>query len=163
MKLERNKNPDGRGKYAILKLSSIDAIHRMVEEHAAAQAKVSHLVTPDTARMVERNEAILAAVRTLEEAGLLVSGGPRADQFFVIRYQDMFAATALRAYGEAVCEHAESLRSQARTVILSDRDRAGADRLCELAASLEEYALDMFEEVAKAAMLDSEGKSKTPD
>lgn len=62
MKLDRNVNPDGKGKYALINL------------------------------------------RTNQ-----VQWGGDGDQFFVIKYKDLFASVALKAYGEAVINYANSL------------------------------------------------------
>lgn len=71
MKLDRNINADGMGKYALLKL-----------------------------RNLRRGDpAVDAALRTLDEAGILDWGNTVDSEFFVIRLKDVNAANALFAYG----------------------------------------------------------------
>jgi len=74
MKLDRSINPDGRGKYAILKL-------RRQEKP----------FTP------ECQEAAI----TLRDAGLLEFGNTDDPGFFVIKLKDKYAAVALAAYAMA--------------------------------------------------------------
>lgn len=82
MKLDRNINTDGRGKYALLKL-------RRQETPISSEA--------------------MTAATTLKEAGLLQFGneGP-GEQFFVMKYKDRFTAPALRAYAAAVMQYAQN-------------------------------------------------------
>lgn len=75
MKLDRNSNPDGRGKYALIKLRDTDAPLEMVKR----------AVTPDRL------------------APLPVDLGDTPEtEFFVIRLKDKYAAPALHAYADAV-------------------------------------------------------------
>lgn len=74
MKLDRNVNPDGRGKYALLKLRR--------------QAKPFTVELQDCAAK-------------LRDAGLLDFGDTAEDEFFVIRLKDKYAAAALDAYATA--------------------------------------------------------------
>lgn len=70
MKLDRNINADGLGKYALLKL-----------------------------RNLRRGDpAVDAALRTLDEAGVLDWGNTVDSEFFVIRLKDKYAAAALHTY-----------------------------------------------------------------
>lgn len=82
MKLDRNTNTDGRGKYALLKL-------RRQEKPISSEA--------------------VTAATILKDAGLLHFGneGP-GEQFFVMKYKDRFTAPALRAYAAAVMQHAQN-------------------------------------------------------
>ena len=70
MKLDRNLNPDGRGKYALLKLRNLR----------------------------DGDTAVDAALRTLDEAGILDWGNTRESEFFVIRLKDQYADDALFRY-----------------------------------------------------------------
>ena len=80
MKLDRNTNLDGRGKYALLKL-------RRQEEPISPEA--------------------IEAANLLKEQGLLQFGNEAPDQqFFVIKYKDKFAIPALTAYAAAVTKEA---------------------------------------------------------
>ena len=70
MKLDRNINADGLGKYALLKL-----------------------------RNLRRGDpAVDAALRTLDEAGILDWGNTVDSEFFVIRLKDKYADDALFRY-----------------------------------------------------------------
>lgn len=74
MKLDRNINPDGRGKYALLKLRR--------------QEKPFPPACQD-------------AANTLKDFGLLDFGDTPETDFFVIRLKDKYAAPALAAYAYA--------------------------------------------------------------
>lgn len=77
MKLDRNINPDGRGKYALIKLRLSTINRHLVDAAKAAEHDV--LVEPDA-----------------------IDFGNTADSdFFVIRIKDKYAAAALDAYAVA--------------------------------------------------------------
>lgn len=83
MKLDRNENADGSGKYALLKL-------RRLEEYR--EQKPFGGLVPE----------IASAIAVLEREGLLDSGTVGTDrEFFVIRLRDKYAAVALGAYASA--------------------------------------------------------------
>lgn len=85
MKLDRNINGNGRGKYALLKL-------RMLDDYTE-QSAFGQLAKP-----------IADAIKTLEEAGILDWGVPETEaEFFVVRLRDRYAHTALFNYAQ----HAE--------------------------------------------------------
>ena len=74
MKLDRNVNKDGRGKYALVRL-----------------------------RNIEKGSEAYGLLNRLEQLGHLdwgVVGQP--DEFFVIKLRDKYAGAALRAYADAV-------------------------------------------------------------
>jgi hypothetical protein len=75
MKLDRNANPDGRGKYALVKLRQLT--------HAPKEAR--------------------QAVDMLHGLGLIHYGDEaEGEQFFVMKYKDKFTGPALSAYASAV-------------------------------------------------------------
>lgn len=74
MKLDRNLNPDGRGKYALLKLRCQD---KPIPQDCDYAAELLH------------------------SNGLLDYGDTPDSEFFVIRLKDKFAGMALTAYGIA--------------------------------------------------------------
>lgn len=74
MKLDRNINPDGKGKYALLK-----------------QRELSH----------SQSVHVSDAVDMLSECGIIDYGGTPETDFFVIRLKDKYAAPALEAYANA--------------------------------------------------------------
>lgn len=79
MKLDRNINPDGRGKYALVKVRSIR----------------------------DGDTAVDAALRILDDAGILDWGTTPETEFFVIRLKDEYAPNALFAYGIAATVHGD--------------------------------------------------------
>jgi hypothetical protein len=83
MKLDRNINSNGRGKYALLKLRKLDDYN--------AQETFGVVAKP-----------IADALKTLEDAGILDWGiaGTEAE-FMVIRLKDKYARPALTAYAQA--------------------------------------------------------------
>lgn len=84
MKLDRNINADGRGKYALLKLRNLDAV-----------------TAPGGSRFSQREE-IESAINLLENIGVLDWGNTVDSEFFVIRLKDRHASAALANYGASV-------------------------------------------------------------
>lgn len=80
MKLDRNSNVRGRGKYAILKLRKVDEV---------------------TARFNELGKSVLDAMRLLEREGILDWGDTPGTEFFLIRLKDKYAASGLYGYANA--------------------------------------------------------------
>lgn len=80
MRLDRNVNPDGRGKYALIKL-------RMLSDFADP-ADPFQKIAPN----------ISDALNTLVAAGLIDFGDRPDNEFFVIRLKDKYAKPALEAY-----------------------------------------------------------------
>lgn len=79
MKLDRNINANGMGKYALLKLRALETFR-------------------DQGAFGEVDPAIANAIHTLEEAGILDWGDKPETEFFVIRLKDHYANHALTAY-----------------------------------------------------------------
>ena len=79
MKLDRNINPDGRGKYALVKLRT-------------------KIPDPEDAQQVQR------AVNIMMKNNVLDLGNTPDTEFFVIRLKDKYAAPALHAYARAAQE-----------------------------------------------------------
>lgn len=82
MKLDRNTNPDGRGKYALVLLRKVDQLDRHPELQAGIQAELQ------------------AAIDLLASMGLVDYGSTPDTDFFVIRLKDKYAAAALKAYSD---------------------------------------------------------------
>lgn len=80
MKLDRNINGDGRGKYGLI-------LQRRRTEIAQQHAGLGSL-----------SEAVEAAIRVLEIAGVVDWGNTVDSEFFVIRLKDLGARAALNAY-----------------------------------------------------------------
>ena len=80
MKMDRNINPNGRGKYALLLLRKL----------ALCEGGTTF------------NNAIEQAVQTLDEAGLIDWGIVGTDrEFFLMRLKDKYAEDGLLAYAKA--------------------------------------------------------------
>jgi len=85
MKLDRDLNSDGLGKYALLNLRKLNA--------AAGSPGKNPRWTPEVAQ----------ALKTLEEAGALEWGRTgEEDEFFLIKLKDRYARHALEQYAAAV-------------------------------------------------------------
>lgn len=89
MKLDRNINANGCGKYALIKLRSLTELRRVNRRRDA--------------RLLE----IEAAIKTLERAGILDYGitGTEAE-FFVMRLRDKYSGDGLKGYADAVAKDA---------------------------------------------------------
>lgn len=81
MKLDRNTNPDGRGKYALIQLRDLHEL--------------------EYANIELQKETEKRPVSIPSTAIHIGNEGP-GEQFFVIKYKDQFAAPALHAYAQAV-------------------------------------------------------------
>lgn len=81
MKLDRNINSDGRGKYAILQLRKL-ALYESQETFGQTEVQ--------------------KAIELLDKAGLIDWGITGTDrEFFLIRLKDKYAQAALMAYADA--------------------------------------------------------------
>lgn len=79
MKLDRNNNPGGKGKYALIKLRNY----------------------PASIRAIERGRVDMA-LAILQDVGMLDYGIPGTEsEFMVIRLKDKYAQDALREYAVA--------------------------------------------------------------
>lgn len=84
MKLDRNENQDGTGKYAMINLRRLD----QVAGHPSTFQRWS--------------PAVQDAIKALQQTGAIelgLAGAP--DEFFVIKLKDKNAQAALQAYAEA--------------------------------------------------------------
>lgn len=81
MKLDRNINRNGVGKYALILLRNTATVSEQESGH------------------------VEAAINTLNHAGCLDYGEARDNEFFVIRLKDQNAEAALRAYAKAAETH----------------------------------------------------------
>lgn len=77
MKMDRNENPDGCGKYAVINLRKFKAMSEDSDE---------------------RRE-VRIALEALQQAGVLEWGRVgEPDEFFLVKLKDLFAPGALRGY-----------------------------------------------------------------
>ncbi len=88
MKLDRNKNTDGRGKYALIQMRELSFAKSAQIYNNAGDPKEDITIPAN-------------AIRSGAESP--------GDQFFVLKYKDKFAADALFAYANSVLSHARSL------------------------------------------------------
>lgn len=91
MKMDRNINPNRRGKYALLKLRRLSEIEAWDGGEGEALDR----------------QAALDAIALLERAGILDWGLVGTDgEFFVIRLKDKYAGAAIEGYANAVAADA---------------------------------------------------------
>jgi hypothetical protein len=84
MKMDRNINADGTGKYAVINM-------RKLEQYASGET--FERWTPD----------IENAIKTLDAAGVIEWGAVGTeDEFFLIKLKDRHSLPALRAYADSV-------------------------------------------------------------
>lgn len=87
MNLDRNINPNKRGKYALLKLRMLDDMSDSADPFQ------------------EVHPEIAGAIKTLEKAGILDWGNTPESEFFVMRLKDQFAQAGLAAYAREAVMH----------------------------------------------------------
>ena len=120
MKLDRNINENGRGKYALVNLRALE-------------------VAPHYRSLLD----------DLHAAGLLTYGNESpGDQFFVMKHKDIFTSHGLKGYAEAVRVKAGQIRAilsenkqDAESMAVSVRREARAEHLEEYAAQIETEAM----------------------
>lgn len=95
MKLDRNTNRGGRGKYALVNMRKM--IPLIIKEEQHERVPLEELET-------------IKAFDLLVERGIITLGNETpGDQFFVMKYKDKFTHHALWSYANAV--HLEAARS----------------------------------------------------
>jgi hypothetical protein len=110
MKLDRNINSDGKGKYALVRL-----------------------------RTIQNTDEAYALLRRLEALGVLDWGCVgQPDEFFVIKLRDKFAPAALEAYSKAVIDEASAIEDEKRAFSLFQYGHQ-VHALCERAGTLSEF------------------------
>lgn len=124
MKLDRNVDRGGRGKYALVNMRKLIPV-------LDKSVTVTHTV---------EDSRIRKAFEILLEAGIITLGNETpGDQFFVMKYKDKFTAPALAAYAEAIAVEAHGIQGD-----------PGTDTLL---AELREYAAQMRDEAEAAKTL----------
>lgn len=88
MKLDRNINADGRGKYGLIKNRRLAQIEAWDGGEGEALDR----------------QAVLDAVALLERAGVIDWGRTVDSEFMVIRLKDKYAGNALHNYAAAACK-----------------------------------------------------------
>jgi predicted transcriptional regulator len=96
MKLERNINGTGRGKYGLIKT------RRLAEIDDAAEHQRRNVTGITDMRNQER---VRYAISILEDAGVIEWGEPGTEgEFFVIKLRDLHARAALTAYCDDIAK-----------------------------------------------------------
>jgi len=133
MKLHRNTNADGRGKYALVNLD-----------------------------LLKQDPRLQGMLDFLKEAGVLTYGNEEpGEQFFVMKYKDKFTARGLEGYANAV--RSRILICQDNLAALAGVDGERADRLRqENQAQLDDLTEWVAEIEAEALKADKLGV-KFPD
>lgn len=99
MKLDRNINPKGHGKYALVNI-------RKLIPHLDQAERISSISTFAAAE----SAAITDAFKTLLKAKIISIGNETpGDQFFVMKYKDKFTSAGLRGYAEAIIKELANL------------------------------------------------------
>src|SRR5688572_14400900 len=97
MKLDRNVNRGGHGKYALVNMRKlvpiIEAIEGRPEAGAGFQAPLP---------TIPEMEDLRAFTRLVERGVISLGNETPGDQFFVLKYKDQFTAPALQAYVDAI-------------------------------------------------------------
>jgi hypothetical protein len=110
MKLDRNINKDGRGKYALVNIRELDGF--------------------------AEDSVVRNCFDVLRNSGVITLGNESpGDQFFVMKYKDVFTAPALAAYARAIIGYLRNDRA------LNDSARV----------SLIEFQQEILEESKRAA------------
>jgi hypothetical protein len=80
MKLDRNINKDGRGKYALVNIRELDGF--------------------------AEDSVVRNCFDVLRNSGVITLGNESpGEQFFVMKYKDRFTASGLFAYAQAICDY----------------------------------------------------------
>ena len=125
MKLDRNTNRGGRGKYALVNMRKLLPILDRDEDNRKLP--------------MATDRPIANAFRLLVKQGIISLGNETpGDQFFVMKYKDKFTAAALLAYAEAVKKESDRLRS------------LNGDVPTDESSSLYEYRCQMMDEAEAA-------------
>lgn len=123
MKLDRNTNQDGTGKYALVQMRKLVPVLNSTDGDPKSQI-------------------IAEAFMMLLRDGYITLGDESpGDQFFVMKYKDRFTHSGLHAYAVAVSGEAQALRD-----LTLDRSNKESDEL-------DEFAREIFVEARKAKEL----------
>lgn len=154
MKLDRNTNRGGHGKYALVNMRKIvPLIEKEEMERVDFHSKTAHEIS--------ESERDLAAFKRLVERGIISLGNETpGDQFFVVKYKDKFAHVALDAYAKAVYIEAFKIGEKRNELFeklhTEGKFREALDSAQPLTAeelSLMEYGSQMFREAEAAREL----------
>lgn len=104
MKLDRNTNRGGHGKYALVNMRKLIPIIDQIEG----------------SRLIVHSECV-AAFELLVENGFITLGNETpGDQFFVMKYKDKFTGAGLRGYAMAAAEELKKIPKGKKKLSLSE-------------------------------------------
>lgn len=131
MKLDRNTNPDGTGKYALVNMRKLIPIADANPER-------------------EQSETLRAFDLLLSQGIITLGNEPPGDQFFVMKYKDKFTAPALFAYARAAMDESQRL-----ALTLLDPPSVGENREATIAdcRKLQKYSSEIHGEALFAQRL----------
>ena len=111
MKLDRNTNRGGRGKYALVNMRKLVPL---LERQDRMHASMKKDGTWDGKDVLGSDElALVEAFELLVNRGIVSLGNESpGDQFFVMKYKDKFTADGLSAYSRSVQLFARFLRDR---------------------------------------------------
>jgi hypothetical protein len=142
MKLDRNTNPDGQGKYALVHLRRLKDLPEGKPGDAGLECA--------------------AAIKLLKDNGILTLGNEAPhEQFFVMKYGDAFTAGGLLGYASGVrLKVQEVLREWNSALQLEGAERAlKLSEIDKMVTSLVEYAQQIEREGVAACHI----LTKIPD
>lgn len=90
MKLDRNTNRSGHGKYALVNMRKLIPI----------------IDQSDGSRLIVHSDCVKAFYLLLENGFITLGNESPGDQFFVMKYKDQFTHHGLRGYADAVSAEA---------------------------------------------------------
>lgn len=98
MKLDRNTNPKGHGKYALVNMRKFYPIFEADQSNPLVRSGK------------EASDPIVTAFQLLVKEGIISLGNETpGDQFFVMKYKDKFTSSGLRGYAEAIIKELADL------------------------------------------------------
>lgn len=125
MKLDRNTNRGGRGKYALVNMRKLIPL---LDKEPPVGGSVASI-----------EAATVSAFELLVAQGIITLGNESpGEQFFVMKYKDKFTAKALFAYADAVRTHADRLRE-------FNPENPQSDSLDEYAAQMKSEAINALQ------------------
>jgi hypothetical protein len=105
MKLDRNTNRGGHGKYALVNMRKLIPLFEKEENGKLTTGEL----------------AILQCFRALVMENVISCGNETpGDQFFVMKYKDKFTAQGLRGYATAIADELKDLTNKAERIALSE-------------------------------------------
>jgi len=124
MKLDRNINGTGRGKYGLVNNRKIAEIAGLAADAIRDQSN-GLTISPGQRETVQIDAEISCAIRSLEYLGV-IDWGPAgtASEFFVIKLRDRHAGPALAAYADNAAVHGDQ---EYAGEVLALAERAGVD------------------------------------